>query len=154
MTSLSHNLENLLAHPDVEIQVWNDVIPVRARTATAEEKKRVWPIMTAQWPDYDNYQARYDELWSQGWRIHLLNNYLVGANVYYNAVWRRGTEAETQFYGLSYKEYQAKDDELAPKHVLLNVPEAKAKELGDKGDSNPHKPGPSSNGISFAIRST
>jgi hypothetical protein len=33
------------------------VIPVRARPATAEEKKRVWPIMTAQWPDFDTYQA-------------------------------------------------------------------------------------------------
>lgn len=49
--------KNLLAHPDVKIQVWDKVIPVRARTATAEEKKRVWPIMTAQWPDYDTYQA-------------------------------------------------------------------------------------------------
>ena len=39
--------KNLLAHPDVKIQVWDKVIPVRARTATAEEKKRVWPIMTA-----------------------------------------------------------------------------------------------------------
>ena len=49
--------KNLLAHPDVKIQVWDKVIPVRARTATAEEKKRVWLIMTAQWPDYDKYQA-------------------------------------------------------------------------------------------------
>ena len=49
--------KNLLAHPDVKIQVWDKVIPVRARTATAEEKKRVWPIMTAQWPEYDTYQA-------------------------------------------------------------------------------------------------
>jgi deazaflavin-dependent oxidoreductase (nitroreductase family) len=54
---------NLVAHPDVEIQVWDDVIPVRARTATAEEKRRVWPTMTKQWPDYDGYpggdQARH-----------------------------------------------------------------------------------------------
>ncbi|CAG0949485.1 F420H(2)-dependent quinone reductase [Myxococcaceae bacterium] len=49
---------NLLAHPDVEIQVRGDVIPVRARTATAAEKAKVWPLMTAQWPDYDTYQAR------------------------------------------------------------------------------------------------
>jgi hypothetical protein len=41
----------------VKIQVWDKVIPVRARTATAEEKKRVWPIMTAEWPDYDKYQG-------------------------------------------------------------------------------------------------
>ena len=49
--------ENLVANPECEIQVWGDVIPVTARTGTAEDKKRVWPIMTKQWPDYDNYQA-------------------------------------------------------------------------------------------------
>jgi len=48
--------ENLRAHPDVEIQVWGDVIPVRARTATQAEKVRLWPTMTKEWPDYDNYQ--------------------------------------------------------------------------------------------------
>jgi len=50
--------KNLVAHPDVEIQVRSEVIPVRARTATAAEKARVWPLMTAQWPDYDAYQRR------------------------------------------------------------------------------------------------
>ena len=49
--------ENLVAHPDVKIQVRDQVLPVRARTATPDEKRRVWPIMTAQWPDYDKYQA-------------------------------------------------------------------------------------------------
>jgi deazaflavin-dependent oxidoreductase (nitroreductase family) len=49
--------ENLVVQPDVKIQVWDKVLPVRARTATAEEKKRVWSIMTAQWPDYDSYQS-------------------------------------------------------------------------------------------------
>ena len=49
---------NLLAHPDIEIQVRGDVIPVRAHTATAAEKARVWPLMTAQWPDYDAYQKK------------------------------------------------------------------------------------------------
>jgi deazaflavin-dependent oxidoreductase (nitroreductase family) len=47
---------NLVAHPDVEIQVRDRVIPVTARTGTAEDKARVWPLMTAQWPDYDKYQ--------------------------------------------------------------------------------------------------
>ena len=49
--------ENLVAHPDVEVQVWGDVIPVTARTGRPEDKKRVWPMMAKQWPDYDNYQA-------------------------------------------------------------------------------------------------
>lgn len=49
--------KNLVAHPDCEIQVWDQVIPVRARTGTAADKARVWPAMVAQWPDYANYQA-------------------------------------------------------------------------------------------------
>jgi deazaflavin-dependent oxidoreductase (nitroreductase family) len=49
--------KNLLAHPEVEIQVRDQVLPVSARTASAAEKQRLWPIMTAQWPDYDKYQA-------------------------------------------------------------------------------------------------
>lgn len=49
--------KNLEAHPDVEIQVWDKIIPVSARTGSAEDKKRVWPIMTKLWPAYDDYQA-------------------------------------------------------------------------------------------------
>lgn len=49
--------KNLVAHPDVEIQVWGEIIPVTAHTGTAADKKRVWPIMIRQWPDYDKYQA-------------------------------------------------------------------------------------------------
>ncbi len=36
--------------------MWDEVIPVTARTGTAEDKKRVWPIMTKAWPGYDDYQ--------------------------------------------------------------------------------------------------
>jgi deazaflavin-dependent oxidoreductase (nitroreductase family) len=49
---------NLLAHPDVKIQVRDQRIPVTARTGTPQDKARVWPTMTAQWPDYDAYQGR------------------------------------------------------------------------------------------------
>ena len=48
--------KNLSAHPDIEIQVKADVIPVRARTASAEEKQRLWPTMVKEWPDYEKYQ--------------------------------------------------------------------------------------------------
>ena len=48
--------KNLDAHPDIEIQVKGDVLRVRARTASAQEKERLWSIMTAEWPDYDKYQ--------------------------------------------------------------------------------------------------
>ena len=49
---------NLLAHPDVAIQVWERVIPITARTGTAADKARVWPMMAKQWPGYDDYQAK------------------------------------------------------------------------------------------------
>jgi deazaflavin-dependent oxidoreductase (nitroreductase family) len=49
--------KNLLAQPDISIQVRDAVLPVTARTASGAEKKRLWPIMTAEWPDYDKYQA-------------------------------------------------------------------------------------------------
>ena len=50
--------DNLVANPDCEIQVWDEVIPVVASTGSAEDKKRVWPAMTSQWPDYDKYQTK------------------------------------------------------------------------------------------------
>jgi deazaflavin-dependent oxidoreductase (nitroreductase family) len=50
--------ENLKSHPEIEIQVRDKVIPVTAHTGDAQEKSRVWPIMTAQWPDYDKYQTK------------------------------------------------------------------------------------------------
>lgn len=49
--------ENLRAHPDVAIQVGDKVIPVTARTGTAADKQRVWPMMVAHWPGYADYQA-------------------------------------------------------------------------------------------------
>ena len=49
--------KNLVAHPDIEIQVRDQVIPVTARTGTAADKQRVWPMMVKEWPGYDEYQA-------------------------------------------------------------------------------------------------
>jgi deazaflavin-dependent oxidoreductase (nitroreductase family) len=49
---------NLVANPRAEIQVKADHIAVEARTATAEEKPRLWQIMRDIWPNYDAYQSR------------------------------------------------------------------------------------------------
>lgn len=51
---------NLVANPKAEIQVLADRIPVTARTATPEEKPRLWDIVREQWPNYDVYQSRTD----------------------------------------------------------------------------------------------
>ena len=47
---------NLRDNPEVTIQDRGDVHELRARTATAEEKARLWPIAVERWPDYDAYQ--------------------------------------------------------------------------------------------------
>ena len=52
--------ENLVAHPEVRVQVWGDVFQARARTAGFEERPRLWELMTERWPAYDDYQARTD----------------------------------------------------------------------------------------------
>ena len=49
---------NLSAEPDVEVQVWGDRFKAKARTATADEKAEIWPMMTAEWPPYDEYQQK------------------------------------------------------------------------------------------------
>jgi deazaflavin-dependent oxidoreductase (nitroreductase family) len=49
---------NLEADPEVEVQVKDERFKARARTATADERQRLWPTMTAEWPDYDAYQKK------------------------------------------------------------------------------------------------
>lgn len=49
---------NLAADPEVEVQVKGDRFKARARTATAEEKSRLWERMVEEWPAYDEYQQR------------------------------------------------------------------------------------------------
>ncbi len=49
---------NLVAHPEVEVQVGPDKFVARARTADAREKPRLWQLMTSIWPDYDVYQKK------------------------------------------------------------------------------------------------
>jgi deazaflavin-dependent oxidoreductase (nitroreductase family) len=51
---------NLLEHPDVTVQVGADKFPARARTATAEEKRELWQVMTTIFLLYDTYQAATD----------------------------------------------------------------------------------------------
>jgi deazaflavin-dependent oxidoreductase (nitroreductase family) len=49
---------NLSANPDVELQVGTEKFHARARTATPEEKPRLWKIMNRIFPTYDRYQAK------------------------------------------------------------------------------------------------
>jgi deazaflavin-dependent oxidoreductase (nitroreductase family) len=49
---------NLTAHREAEVQVRAERIPVVARTASDDEKARLWQVMTEVWPNYDVYQTR------------------------------------------------------------------------------------------------
>ena len=51
---------NLTANPEVEVQVRGERFKATARTASAEEKAELWPTMVAEWPSYDEYQAKTD----------------------------------------------------------------------------------------------
>lgn len=51
---------NLQEDPNVRIQVADRVMDATARTASSDEKARLWPMMTRIWPDYDDYAKKTD----------------------------------------------------------------------------------------------
>lgn len=57
---------NLLAHPDVEIEVPGEdgvvTLPVRARVATGEERERIWNAQKAEFPQFAEYEAATDRV--------------------------------------------------------------------------------------------
>ncbi len=51
---------NLAKQPEVELQVKDRVFPARARTASGDERERLWKLAARQWPAYDDYQTKTD----------------------------------------------------------------------------------------------
>lgn len=49
---------NLVANPEVEVQIESEVFAARARTATPEEKPRLWKQMADLFPNYNEYQKK------------------------------------------------------------------------------------------------
>ncbi|MFT5488090.1 MAG: deazaflavin-dependent oxidoreductase (nitroreductase family) [Paracoccaceae bacterium] len=49
---------NIEADASVDVQVEADVFAGTARTATAEERARLWPLMAEIYPPYDAYQEK------------------------------------------------------------------------------------------------
>jgi deazaflavin-dependent oxidoreductase (nitroreductase family) len=47
---------NLVADPDVTVQVGAQIFPARARTAAAEERPRLWELMITMMPSYRKYE--------------------------------------------------------------------------------------------------
>jgi deazaflavin-dependent oxidoreductase (nitroreductase family) len=52
--------KNLQVNPEVEVQVKGDRFRARTRTAGGEERQVLWRLMTATWPDYDEYTKKTD----------------------------------------------------------------------------------------------
>ena len=51
---------NLEKTPDVELRVGDEVFPARARTASGEERERLWRKANEVWPHYDEYARKTD----------------------------------------------------------------------------------------------
>ena len=49
---------NMVANPDVEVQIGSRTRPYRARRASDAAKGTLWPRLVAMYRDYDSYQAR------------------------------------------------------------------------------------------------
>jgi deazaflavin-dependent oxidoreductase (nitroreductase family) len=49
---------NILANPDVEVQVGTKKVKARARTAEGEERLRLWKKALEFWPPYADYQLK------------------------------------------------------------------------------------------------
>ncbi len=52
--------KNLVANPDIEVTVDNRTTPMRARTATPEEKAELWPEVVKIYKRYAGYQRNTD----------------------------------------------------------------------------------------------
>src|ERR1022692_2709935 len=54
-----------------------------------------------------DYQTEYAKLWAEGWRLYILDSYVISdGTVRYNAVWRPATHGEIQVYGWTYSDYR------------------------------------------------
>jgi deazaflavin-dependent oxidoreductase (nitroreductase family) len=51
---------NVIAHPDVTVEVGDDTRKVRARVADGDERTRLWSAQKEQWPQFAEYEAKTD----------------------------------------------------------------------------------------------
>lgn len=49
---------NLMRNPEAMVTIRRETRKVRARVATPEERSRLWPILAAAYPSYDDYQRK------------------------------------------------------------------------------------------------
>jgi len=90
------------------------------RTTAVYEKNLDEEIRITGWT-YEFFRNKYDELWKEGWRLHLLENVVENGLVLYSAVWRKGNYSEIQIYSWDYSDYRKKYDELWKKDWRLKI---------------------------------
>ena len=49
---------NLVANPDVEVEVGTDRYPAKARVATGEERERIWSAQKEAFPQFAEYEEK------------------------------------------------------------------------------------------------
>jgi len=82
---------------------------------------------------YADYRSRYDDLYPNGWRLYILQAYVLpGDDVRYTAVWRLlGNTPEIQEYGISESELVDVTNALQPGGWRLVICQAYALSNGD-----------------------
>lgn len=58
MPSHPHWYHNLLAHPEAEIEVGTERLPVRARATEGAERRRLFDAMAERMPNFRDYEAK------------------------------------------------------------------------------------------------
>lgn len=53
---------NLKANPKVQVQIKKEVLDLKARDATDDERARYWPKLVQMYPTYDDYQSWTDRV--------------------------------------------------------------------------------------------
>jgi murein DD-endopeptidase MepM/ murein hydrolase activator NlpD len=59
---------------------------------------------------YEQYRAKYDSIWNDGWRLAVLETVGVDDHARYTAVWRPTGGSEFQLYGATRKELEAENE--------------------------------------------
>ncbi len=80
---------------------------------------------------YSRFLSDYNTLFPQGWRVYILQAYVVSGQVFYNAVWRPGDVSETQMYGVSYSVFRSQYNTLYPQGWRLRILQSYVMPNGD-----------------------
>lgn len=102
---------------------------------------------------YAEYRAKYDQLWPQGWRLYILESFVLdNGQVLYNAVWRpSGDIGEIQQYGVTFNEYKSEYDKLFPEGWRIYILQTYVLPNGDVLYNAVYRPGNSAETQAYGV---